>query len=183
MDHLAQFADTLDRIRKSNDIFEKAKLIKYLKDLDVKLSHIAKALGMKPSYVAHYLRLNKLPDIIVDGYYSKLVSSTHLFILSRLKNDAQMIKVYDTVLSESLTALQTEELVREELYQTKTEGERYLPEEAARLERFLERAIDEKLRLKVIQTRIRAKFIIEVKGSLARTTPLLRKLQKLLSDK
>lgn len=176
-----QFGDIIDRIKKSRDVFEKAKLIKYLKDLDVRLTDIAKSVGIKPSYAAHYLRLNKLPDIIADGYYAKLVSATHLFIISRLRDEDQMIRVYEKVLTENRTAAGTEELVREEIYGTKTEGERLKPDEIAGMERILERALHEKIRFRVVQTRVKAKAIIELKGSMTETTEMLRKLHKLIS--
>ena len=60
--------------------------------------------------------------MIVDGYYSKLISISHLFMISRLKTKEDMMKIYEKVLSQNLTVLQTEAEVRDILYQIKTTG-------------------------------------------------------------
>lgn len=172
---------TIERILLSSDIFEKARLMKSLKDADVRTNELASALKMKPSYIAHFLRLNKLPEIVADAYYSKLVTPTHLFIIARLPDVASMIRVYERILAESLTSAQTEIVVREELYQTKTEGEKLLPEEVARLDRLVEKHLG-KVKLQVIQTRIHSKLVLDIKGSLKDSTATLRKLIQLLSE-
>src|SRR5690349_2232933 len=121
MDDIQQ---TLEQIRQTDDFFQKAKLIAYLqKEKKVHTKTLSEQLEMKEAYVCHINRLNKLPDLVIDGYYSKLISVSHLFIIARLKDPGQMLEVYEKVLGSGLTVLKTEELVREHLYDVKSEGE------------------------------------------------------------
>jgi transcriptional regulator with XRE-family HTH domain len=170
-----------ERIRSTQDIFEKARLLRFLKDSDIRLKDIAKELNMQPSYVSHFLRLNKLPDIVIDGYYARLVTASHLFIVARLKDYKSMVSVYEKILSENLTSTATEIAVREELYQTKTEGERINKDDIERIERLLQRALGE-ITIDHIQTRIHSKLTITTKGSLEHTTNVIKKLYYLLKE-
>jgi hypothetical protein len=172
----------LERIRLSADIFEKARLMKFLKEeRSVRVIDMSRELGLQPAYVSHYLRLNKLPEIIVDGYYSRLVSSTHLFIIARLPDFDTMLRVYEHVLANNLTSGQTEEAVREELYGAKTEGERIPHAEVERFIRLLQRDFPD-VAVKLVQTRIKSKLILEVKGSMEKTSRIMRRIQSKLAE-
>ncbi len=172
-----------DQVKKEENFIHKAKLLRFLNvDKDIRIKEIARKIGMKESYVCHILRLNKLTDMIVDGYYSKLISISHLFIISRLHSQEDIMKAYEKVLSENMTVTQTEELVREMLYQTKTIGEHIPKHEIESAESKLKEQT-QNTKLKVIQTRIRSKCIIEIKGNLEETTPVLRTiLSRLIQD-
>jgi hypothetical protein len=75
----------IEQIKSETNFITKAKLLRFLTvDKEIKIKDISQRLSMKESYVCHILRLNKLNDMIVDGYYSKLISISHLFIISRL---------------------------------------------------------------------------------------------------
>ena len=77
--------ETIEKIKKETDVFSKAKLIRYLiREKNVKVIDLAKKLSLTPSYICHLNRLNSLSEIIVDGYYSHLISTSHLFLLSRI---------------------------------------------------------------------------------------------------
>ncbi len=170
----------IEQIKSETNFITKAKLLRFLTvDKEIKIKDISLRLSMKESYVCHILRLNKLNDMIVDGYYSKLISISHLFIISRLHTPEDMMKAYEKVLSENMTVSQTEELVREMLYQTKTVGS-HIPkteigEAAAKLETQVPGA-----KLKIVQTRVKSRIVVELKGSLAETTPSLKTLLKKL---
>lgn len=166
----------IEQIKKEENFITKAKLLRFLTvDKEVKIKDIAKMLSMKESYICHILRLNKLNDMIVDGYYSKLISISHLFIISRLHSIEDMMKAYETVLSGNYTVSQTEELVREVLYKTKTVGEHVVPDEIKSAQEKVS-ALNMGATLKIVQTRVKSKCIIEMKGSLEETTPALRAL-------
>jgi len=155
------------------DPFAKARLIlSLIHDHNWQIKDVAKALSYKPSYICHFLRLNRLPELIIDGFYSKNLTLSHLFIISRIKDKALMIEAYEKILAKSLTVLQTEELVREMLYHIKTEGEGLSREEKENYENKLPKDIN----LKIIQTRIKSKIIFEIKGSLAKTTKIVRQV-------
>ena len=109
------------------------------------------------------MRLNRLSEIVMDGYYSKLISMSHLFVLSLLKSPEDIMNVYEKVLSQGLTVLQTEELVREQLHGVRSGG-RYIDEikiKNAQSKLKNEFGSD----VKVTQTRLKTKFLIEWKGS------------------
>ncbi|MGB9707631.1 MAG: hypothetical protein ACPL1D_02665 [Microgenomates group bacterium] len=170
------------QIKEEKDIFNKARLIQYLiKDKDIRIKDLSTKLGLKPSYLCHLIRLNKLPPLIIDGYYSNLISLSHLLILSRLDDKKKMAEVYEKILSDNLTVSQTEEIIRDILYQVKDNGT-YLPKQ--KLELLLEK-IKKKfpnIRIKVIQTRIKGKLIIEIKDNLKNSSSFLEKLLNKLSQ-
>src|SRR3989344_3156095 len=149
----------IETIEKEGDIIQKVKLLRQrIKTQDVKVKDVAKKLGVQDSYVCHLLRLNRLPEAVVDGYYSNDISLSHLFIISRIKDSARIVEVYEKVLSDSLTVKKTEELVRDILYGVKSNGEYISPEEK---EKFIQKmkALKKNLNLKIIQTRIKSKII------------------------
>jgi len=166
----------LEKIRASEDYFEKAKFLLYLKrEKQVPLVEISKYLGLKSSYLSHILRLNKIPELIKDGYYSKLISISHLFILSRLSNHKQMITLYEQILAQDLTTQQTDSVVRELLYEIKDSGRYLSPEER---ENFTKKFSRSDIEIKLIQSRLRGKLIVTIKGNLERTSEQLRKIMR-----
>ncbi len=157
------------------DIFVKSKILRILKSkYGLRTIDLARGLDIKSSYVCHILRLNKLPAIIIDGYYSKTISISHLFLISRLNRIEDMVIVYERVLTDNLTVSQTEESVREILYSVSSDGE-YLKSELrdSLTSKLME---DENVNVKIIQTRTRSRLIYEIKGNLEVTTPRIRKL-------
>jgi len=169
----SQMETLLSKLKSETDPFVKAKLIKTLnKDYEMKQIDLAKKLSMKPSYLCHFLRLNRLPEIVIDGYYNNDISLSHLFVISRLKEIEQIATVYEKVLAKNLTVLQTEELVREIRHGIKSKGETLSDEEKAK---FLGQFTDG-TSAKIIQTRIKSKLIIEIRGSLEKTTKMLRSI-------
>jgi hypothetical protein len=172
MEDVAPF---IDQIKAEKDIFSKAKLLDHLiYKKDKKIKDIAKLLNMQPSYVCHILRLVRIPEMIVDGYYSDLISSSHLFVISRLKDKELMTQVYEKILNDNLTVIQTEEIVRDILHGIKTEGE-HIDKDTK--ESFIKKIISDRtdLKLRIIQTRIKATVILEIKGNLTKTTKVLKK--------
>lgn len=164
----------IEQIKASDDFFYKAKMLQFLnKDKQIRVKELAKRINIKPSYLCHILRLNKLPELVIDSYYGKLISISHLFIISRLKNTKDMLAAYENVLRNNLTVFQTEVLVRSMIYGLKTEGN-YLtgPEFEETLKSLKEK--NPNINLKIIQSRVRSKIIIEIIGSLAKTSPLIK---------
>jgi len=156
----------IGQISQETDVFNKARLIKYLiKEHQLRVIDLEKKLNLKSSYICHLLRLNDLPPLVIDGYYSGLISLSHLFVLSRLKDEQKLINLYEKVLSDNLTVAQTEEALREVLYQIKTKGEYLKKEEIEKLTNKLKK-IFPNLKIKLTQTRIKGKLIFEIKDNL-----------------
>ncbi len=176
MSTLAEIDELLDSVKKETDIVKKVKLLtKTIHDNDLRIKDVAKKLEVKDSYVCHLLRLNRLPEMIIDGYYTKDVTLSHLFIISRLKNKEQIIEAYEKILGENLTIKKTEELVRDMLYGIKTKGEYIKREEKEAIAGKL-KSMKKSIDFSVIQTRIKSKVILEIKGNLEYTSKTLRNL-------
>jgi hypothetical protein len=170
----ASVEDIVDRFRMETDFLVKARLAKMLQtEKGKRVNESAKILGLKPAYLCHILRLLRLPDIVIDGYYSKSIAASHLFIISRLATQDEMIAAYEKILSDNLSVNQTEYLVREMLYQIKSGG-KYLTK--AQHEKVLAKMKDLGLEINIFQSRIRAKLTIDIKGGLDKTSPLLKKI-------
>lgn len=158
------FPEYIDQIKNTTDYFAKAKLITFLvRQKKMKVKDLAASLSMKPSYLCHIMRLSKLSEIIMDGYYSQLISMSHLFVISLLQSEEDIMEVYEMVLRDSLTVLQTEELVRTKLHGVSSEGEYIQDTTLDRVRAKLKEVF--KAETKIVQTRIKTKVIIEWKGS------------------
>lgn len=176
--------DIVERIKKETDVFSKARLVSHLlKEKKVKVADLARNLGINPSYVCHLNRLNRLPDIIIDAYYSKLLTVSHLFLLSRVKDFKQVVAIYEEILSGGLTIQATENLVREHLYGIKPGKGSYLKDsERQKMEKEIKTKYPE-LDVTLTQTRVYGKMTFKIKGNLDKTSKMIKELfSKLFSD-
>jgi len=172
----------LNQIKLDKDIFQKSRLIEYvIKEKNLRVIDLSNKIGYKSSYICHLLRLKKIPEVVVDGYYSKSISSSHIFILSRLNDKKQMIELYEKILGENFTVKQTENEVRNYLYQVKSIGKYIKREDIEKLTKKIKEKYPD-LDVEIIQTRIKGKIILEVKGDLETTSKTIKHvLEKLFS--
>jgi hypothetical protein len=164
---------TIERIQQEKDHLQKAQFIdEYRKSHSLSIKTLSDALKMQPSYVCHYLRLLKLPSIVIDGYYGKMVSATHLYIIARLKTQVQMQEAYEEVLAKSLSSQQTEALIREKLYGIASNTERLSKSE---IDAYIKNISEQypELKITVVQTRIKGKILFEIKGDTSISTSLI----------
>lgn len=172
----------IEKIKKESDVFSKARLIAHLlKTKDVRVVDLAKKLNINPSYVCHLNRLNRLPDIIIDAYYSKLVTVSHLFLLSRISDFKKTVEIYDQILSGSLSVKQTEERIREHLYGVKNKGSYIKDNEREKIESGIAKKYPG-VTAKIIQTRMYGKLKLEVKGGMDISSKLLKEIGRKLSE-
>ncbi|KXK12304.1 MAG: Nucleoid occlusion protein [Microgenomates bacterium OLB23] len=123
MDSL-KLAQILLHLRDEHDPIKKAHALKELHDThDIAYSYIAKELEVSPAYVSSYIRLLRLPELVLDGYYTNTISLTHLFILARVKDKEQIVTLYENILTHGMSALELDEAVRNILHGTVSEGE------------------------------------------------------------
>jgi len=171
----------LNQIKEDKDIFQKSRLLEYIiKEKNLRIVDLAKKIGFKPSYICHLLRLKKIPDVVIDGYYSKSVSSSHIYLLSRLNDKKQMIDLYEKILEQNYTVKQTENTVRNYLYQVKSIGKYINKESVEKLTQKIKEKFPE-LNIQIIQTRIRGRVILEIKGDLEKSSKILKLiLEKLI---
>lgn len=170
----------LKQIKEGNDIFEKSRLLEYLiKEKNLRVIDLSNKMGYKSSYICHLLRLKKIPDVVIDGYYSKSISSSHIFILSRLNDKKQMIELYEKILGENFTIKQTENEVRNYLYQVKSIGKYIKREDTEKLIKKVKEKYPE-INIEIIQTRIKGKVVLEIKGDLEKTSKIIRQVISLI---
>ena len=172
----------LKQIREDRDIFQKSRLLEYLiREKNLRVIDLAEKTGYKSSYICHLLRLKKIPEVVVDGYYSKSISSSHIFILSRLNDKKQMIELYEKILGENYTVKQTESEVRNYLYQVKSIGKYISKEEFEKFKNKIKERYPD-IDIEIIQTRIKGKIILEIKGDLEKSSRNIKQvIEKLFS--
>ncbi len=172
----------IQQLKTEGDYFKKAQLVDVLRRQEcLSVKEIASQIDKHPSYVSHLNRLLKLPSIVIDGYYSQQVALSHLIILSRLKEVEKMEDVYGEILAKGLTSAQTEDLIRLRNFNISSEQEKVSPDEL----HVLIQEVAEKLGdvdVKVVQTRIKGKITLELKGSSKQTTEFLRRVLQVLSS-
>ncbi|MBI5127720.1 hypothetical protein HZA76_04670 [Candidatus Roizmanbacteria bacterium] len=174
--------DVVEKIKKEQDVFSKAKLIRFLLvEKDFRVKDLAQKLSITSSYLCHLNRLNNLPDIIVDGYYSKLVDISHLFLISRVKDEKKLLEIYEKVLADNLTIKQTEELIRAAVYQVNSKGSFILEEDKTRMSREIERKFPG-AKISISQTRIKTKIELEIKGDLEDSSKTAKEILKKLTE-
>lgn len=172
----------IHQLIEESDYFKKAQLVDVLRRQEcLSVKEIAGQIDKHPSYVSHLNRLLRLPPIVIDGYYSGQVALSHLVILSRLKDPEKMENVYTEILSKGFTSQQTEELIRMQNFDITSEPEKVPPSEL----HTLVEEVKEKLQgtdVKVVQTRIKGKITLELKGNSKQTTEFLRQVLLALSS-
>jgi len=172
--------DLLNQITQEEDVLVKAKLIKRLmSEHSIRLYEAANYLQVKPSYLSNILRLLKLPELVKDGYYAKIISAAHLIILSRL-NDEDVVSAYEEVLANNFTTIQTQNLVREKLYKIKTKGEHISHKLKDELINTFKK-IEPGLNVTIIQTQVQGKIILNLKGNKDKTKVFFEKLLKTIN--
>lgn len=168
--------DYINKIKEEKNIILKSKYINFLHfDKQVRTKDLAEYLKLKPSYISNLYRLRKLPDYIIDGYYSKTIPKSVLFTLSRLNTENQMLRAYEEILTKGLTPNQVEELVREIKYGSVISSIYLDKEYKERIKDEIEKKI-RGLTVDIIQSRIRGKILIKVKGGTNKTTYTMKNI-------
>ena len=86
-----------------------------------------------------------------------------------------MLDAFEEILKQSLTVIATEELVREYLYGIKTKGSHLRQKtKEEMIKKFSEKYPDAKI--KITQTRVMGKIIIEIKGDLTKTSKAISEI-------
>lgn len=171
-----QLRERLVLLCQDKDVFNKAKqLINIRKEFQLKIKDIADIFQVRSSYICQLIRLNRLPEMIKDGYYGKQINVSLLFIISRLQSEQDMIMIYEKILQSGFSVAQTESLVREILYKIKDRGSYLNNEEVEKLMKVIKNMIPNAV-VKFRQTQIKSILRIEMKGNLETTTTLIRKI-------
>lgn len=173
--------ELLDLLINENDVIRKARIVSQLRsDNKVSLQEIAKSLNKHVSYISHIVRILKIPQLVIDAYYSGQISATHLMIISRLQSDKQMVEAHEEILRNNLTVLETEMLIRKLKYDVETDSEALSSDELV----LKSKSIQNKLEARVVfyQSRVKGKIILEKRGKTKDTSAFLKKIYELLNN-
>lgn len=168
--------EILKTIHEQSDPIVQAELIDKAVNAGIRVVQIANELDMSSSYVSHLRRLKKLPLLIINGYYDKTISLSHLFILSRLTTQEEMAQVYEEILTQNLSASQTERRVFELTSGKRILGKKLSPEWFVQLEKKIE-SIAPSITVETIQTRRKGEIVISFTGSLEQTSIVFEKIK------
>lgn len=168
--------EVLRTIHEQSDPIVQAELIEKAVNAGIRVVQIAHELDMSSSYVSHLRRLKKLPPLIINGYYDKTISLSHLFILSRLTTPEEMISTYEEVLTQNLSAAQTERRVFERMSGKQIQGKKLSKEWFDDLGNVF-KGISSTISVTAIQTRRKGKIVLTFNGSLEQTSALFEKIK------
>lgn len=173
--------NVLDLIIKVEDPIEKGRLLKSLQKDEIRIVDISKVTGYTTSHISNLIRLCRLPDMVLDGYYGGTIKYTHLVQLSRLKDTESMVEIYEKILKDEINTSTLDELIRQKLHHVSTKGEKVSKETVISIEEDFKK-ISPDFNIKIIQTKVSAKLIASLKGNNEKTTQALEKLAKILRD-
>ncbi|OGK17620.1 hypothetical protein A3D80_00150 [Candidatus Roizmanbacteria bacterium RIFCSPHIGHO2_02_FULL_40_13b] len=137
---------------------------------------IAKKLNKTASHISHLIRLQKLPPVIINGFYDKTISLGHLFHISRLTKEADMISVFEKVLSKNIPTNKTEQLVSSIGIGELNDDKKITKEIHDQIEDYFSK-IDKQISSSLHQTRRMARIEITIKGGYAKTNKVLEKIK------
>lgn len=153
-------------------------------------TEVAKRVGKSVPAVSNTIRLLSLPDAIKDALVAGVITEGHVRPLLSLGEHKLMLDVFKTILRDNYTVRQTEEFAR------KVKGEvqakepshnkeiLYIPEQDQMAKAIQEWLIDEsikKVKVRIAQSRSKAKVLIEVSGTPEETTRKIEAIHKALS--
>lgn len=181
----------INAIKQHQDPMAQAQLVvELLKAHTLKQVELAQSLDMKPSYLSHLIRVTKLPEMVLDGYWNKHLTFTHLILISRLRKVEDITTLYEEILKDNLNVAATERRIREMLYLIDTVGKYISKDRLDSIQSRIRSSLGDTGNISIIQTRIKAKIVIEVPGNLVATSEFIEsfgarfrnKRQKLTGD-
>jgi ParB family chromosome partitioning protein len=146
-------------------------------------NEVAKRVGKSVPAVSNTIRLLGLPDAIKDALVAGVISEGHVRPLISLGDTTLMLNLFKRILKENSTERQTEDIARQAKAQVedrkpKIKDKLYIPELDAMAKNIKDLLSLEKVKLE--QSRSKARIIIEVKGDLEQTTPKVKEIVDLL---
>jgi len=154
-------------------------------------TEVAKRVGKSVPTVSNTIRLLSLPDAVKDALVAGVITEGHVRPLLSLGEHKLMLDVFKTVLRDNYTVRQTEEFAR------KVKGEvqdkepshnkeiLYIPEQdqmAKAIQEFLIDDVVKKVKVKIAQSRSKAKVLIEVTGTPEETTKKIELIHRALTE-
>lgn len=156
-----------------------------IEEFGLGVGEIAKRVGKSESYVSNTMRLMALPDAIKDGLISGAISEGHARAIAGLGEVKLMVDAYKTILSESASVRRAEDLARRLKAQ-------YGKEPAHKVERIHSDELDSIAKdlaqsvnglVKITQSKVEARVVFVIRGSLEQTSSALKMVHERLGVK
>ena len=164
----------INAIKLHTDPMTQAQLVvEVLRDHPIRNTDLAEHLSFQPSYLSHLIRVTKLPEMVIDGYWNKQLTFTHLILISRLKKPEDIVALYEEILKKNLNVSATERRIREILYLVDSSGKYIQKDRLNTIKSRIESSLGYDANVSIIQTRIKTKITIEIPGNLVKTSEFI----------
>lgn len=155
-----------------------------IEEFGLPLSEIAKRVGKSESYVSNTMRLLGLPDAIKDGIVSGAITEGHARAIAGLGDTKLMVEAYKTILSENASVRRAEDLARRmkasKDKEPSTKVERIHSDELDAMAKDMAQSVNGLV--KITQSKIEARVVFVIRGSLETTSTVLKKIRQRLSE-
>ena len=155
-----------------------------IEEFGLPVSEIAKRIGKSDSYVSNTLRLLTLPDAIKDGLMSAAITEGHARAIAGLGDVKLMVDAYKTILSENASVRRAEDLARrlkaETAKKQHSRVERIHNEELDKIASDLAQAVEGLV--KITQSKVEARVVLVVRGTLEKTSKIIKSLHEKLAN-
>ncbi|MEK9143026.1 MAG: ParB/RepB/Spo0J family partition protein [Patescibacteria group bacterium] len=156
-----------------------------IEEFGLPVGEIAKRVSKSESYVSNTMRLMALPDAIKDGLISGAISEGHARAIAGLGEIKLMVDAYKTILSESASVRRAEDLARR-LKAQYNKGplhkvERIHSDELDTIAKDLAQSVNGLV--KITQSKVEARLVFVIRGSLEQTSKTLKLIHLRLGEK
>src|SRR3989344_6365569 len=156
-----------------------------IEEFGLPVSEISKRIGKSESYVSNTMRLMALPDAIKDGLISGAITEGHARAIAGLGEIKLMVDAYKTILTESASVRRAEDLARRLKAQySKTPAhklERIHSDELDNIAKDLAQSVNGLV--KITQSKVEARVVFVIRGSLEQTSQALKFIHERLTVK
>lgn len=160
--------------------------IRLMEEFGLTNKEIAKRISKSPAYISNSLRLLKLPDALKDGLLSGLITEGHARALATIRDSKFMIEAYKIILREGGSVRRAEDVAR----RVKKRACQPVHKGAQKkrspfiISNILDKLVDDirealggdQTSVKLQRSRVQTRILIQLKGSLHDTEPLLHKI-------
>lgn len=172
--------ELIQKIKQEKDAVAKARIIHdVVATGSVTKAEMARQLGVTPAYISSILRLTKLSDLVIDGYYAGLITMSHLFVIGRLEGHGDQNELYEEIVKHQWPTTEADEFIRKKKYGIESYPHVVDAEDVRQLRKFFA-SIDPSFKVQVHQSRIRFFIKAELSGDRMRSYNAVKKLLKKL---
>lgn len=160
---------------------ERAKAFQRLiTEFNLTTGEIAQRVAKSAPFVSNSLRLLNLPDALMDGLLTGMITEGHARALSAIQDESIMIEAYKLILKESGSVRRAEELARrmKKSKRKKTDETLIVNAKIDEMQEKLHQALGERAKVSLKRSRIETKISIVLKGSPQETETVLQKIYK-----